>query len=135
MMKKTERTQYVTYARSALRGAVGLAVFLLLLFLAAVLSDNAPWIMNGTYPIAECCLLVAAIVSGVASLRRVESRRFLHALSGETGLICLVAAIAAFSLREGRVLALLIDLFLLLIGAFAGSILHGKRRIKQRGKR
>ena len=134
-MKMTERTQYVTYARSALRGAAGLAVFLLMMFLAAVLCDKAPWIINGTYPIGESCLLVGAIVSGAAALRSGDNRRLLHALSGEAGLICLVAAIAFFSEREGRMRAFVIDLFLLLIGAFAGSILRGKRHIKQRGKR
>lgn len=135
MMKKTERKEYRTFANSALRGATGIPVFLLMLLLAAMLCGKANWIMNGNYPIAECCLLVAAIVSGASALRRGENRRLLHALAGEAGLLCLVAAIGAFSIKEGRINSVLIDLLLLFIGAFAGSILCGNRRIKQRGKR
>ena len=135
MIKKTERKEIGTYARSVLSGGAGLAVFLLLLFLGALLCGNVNWLMNDSYPIAKGCLLIGAIVSGAAALRRGENRRFPHALAGEAWLLCTVAAIAAFSMRDGRIGSFLIDLLLLLIGAFAGTILRTNRRLKRRGKR
>ena len=134
-MKQTERNGFGTYAFSAMRGAAGFAVFLLLLLIAAFMSEKATWLMNGAYQVPKVCLLLGGIVSGGAALKKGEKRRLLHALSGEAALLCLVAAVAAFSVRDGAMLSFLTDCVILLFGAFAGTQLCSNRRIQQRGKR
>ena len=110
-------------------------LLLLLLFLFAFLSDLHPAIAGSNLPIAKLCLSVSSVLCALLSAGSSEEKHLLHALSGESilfFLVCIIGIICGFS---GGAFSLLIDIGIMLFGAFAGTILCGSGQHKRRGKR
>ena len=123
------------YRRSLLAGCGGAFLLLLLLFLLALLSEKNLYLLKHSLAAARVCLAGAAIVGGLLAAGRTQHHRLALALAGESVILAvLIAAGLVFGFRGGWT-AVLIDVGIVLIGAFAGGFAQPRGGQKQRGKR
>ena len=116
-------------------GLFGVGILMLLLLVAAFLSENLPLLQTGNALTGKLCLTIAAIVCGILSAGKATQAKLLHATAGEWGLLLLILICSmVFGLKNG-VLSLLYDIGLVLFGAFAGALAGGNVRVQRRGKR
>lgn len=135
MRKRTVCNSCGGYLYDVLAGAVGTALFLGLLFLGAVFSESRQEIMSAGAWAARACLLFGALLCGMLAGGRAGQRKLLHALAAE-GVLFVVLLLCAFGCGKTPSLpSLLIDLAVLLFGAFAGTFRRQKGRAKRRVKR
>ena len=134
-MKRTRTVFSGGYLFSVIMGGVSAVLFLGLLFLAAVLGERRSEIMSAPSVAAGVCLFVSALLCGLCAGGRAGERKLLHALAAEGTLLALVLLFALGCGNTPRPGTLLLDLALLLFGAFAGTLRRGKGRVKRRGKR
>lgn len=135
MKKQTVTMGQRNYLRSLLFGVMGAVLFLGLLLTAAILSGKRSEIMELRRPIVKACLLLSAFISGAMAGGRAEQGKLPHALISEGFLFLLLAVTAVVNNSEVPVLSFLIDVMLMLFGAFAGTQLKNKRKNIRRGKR
>ncbi len=134
-MEMKENRTSGTVLHSVFRGAIGAILFTIAAFILSLLLGRRPALTGHRWLMVRGLLLICAIISGVLGVYKTTHRRIVYALSGEISLIvlCLTVCVAArcpiLSASCG------IDLVLMLIGAFAGTILGGKKRHIQYGKR
>ena len=121
--------------RDLLCGLGGGALYLLLLFAAAIFSDRHTAIMDARTITVKVCLLLSAIVCGVLAGRGAEKGRALHGLLAQSVLLLILGASLILSDGAAGFLSLVIDLVIMLFGAFAGTIGRRNRRRKRRGIR
>lgn len=116
-------------------GLSGILIFLVLVFLSAVLSNQHSIVFARKALSVKLCLAVSALLCGWSSARSAGEKRFLFALAGE-GVLFIFAGICALSLSsEGGVLSFLIDAGIMLFGAFAGTLFCTARKFQRSGKR
>jgi hypothetical protein len=135
MRKRTECKACGGYWNDVIAGAVGTALFLGLLFLGAIISESRQEIMSAGAWTARVCLLLGALLCGMVAGGRAGQRKLLHAMAAE-GVLFAVLLLCAFGCGKTPTLpSLLIDLAVLLFGAFAGTLRREKGRVKRRVKR
>ena len=135
MGKQTGKYAGGSYLSAALTGTAGALLFFGLLLLAAGISEGRPVILTHGDLTAKACLFLSALLCGLIAGRRAGQRRLLHALTAE-GVILTVLMLCALGCENHiRFTSVLVDLLLLLFGAFAGTAQRRGRRVKQRGKR
>ena len=123
------------YPQSLLRGLFGVAAFIILLLIAASLSENNHYISGGKIPIAKLALAVAAFLSGYLGCRGIQTEKLLHALAGETALLVLITICAVATETGCFNTSFLADIGIMLFGGFAGALPAGRRKTKRRGNR
>ena len=133
-MKRTRMDYGGGYLFSVIMGGVGAVLLFALLLLAALIGESRREIMRAPFLSAGVCLFVSALLCGLAAGGRAGERKMLHALAAEGTLLALLLLCAIGCGITPKPGTLLLDLALLLIGAFAGTIYRGKGRIKRRGK-
>ena len=135
MRKRTECKACGGYWNDVIAGAVGTALFFGLLFLGAIISESRQEIMSAGAWTARACLLLGALLCGMIAGGRAGQRKLLHAMAAE-GVLFAVLLLCAFGCGKTPTLpSLLIDLAVLLFGAFAGTLRREKGRVKRRVKR
>ncbi len=135
MEKQTYAKGQGRYLRAALFGVVGVALFFGMLLFTAVLSDTRSEIMEMKRPIVKACLLLSAFVNGTLAGSKTEQQKLPHALIAEGALLLVLLISAAIKNTEIQIPSLIIDVLLMLFGAFAGTILKRKPGNIRRGKR
>ena len=133
-MKRTRMDYGGGYLFSVIMGGVGAMFLFALLLLAALIGESRGEIMRAPSLSAGVCLFVSALLCGLAAGGRAGERKMLLALAAEGTLLSLLLLCALGCGITPKPWTLLLDLALLLIGAFAGTIYRGKGRIKRRGK-
>ena len=131
MGRATETKGQGRYLRAALTGLAGCMLFFALLLLAAALSETHSEIMTLKQPIAKCCLLISAFVSGVIAGSGSREKRLLHALCAEAVLFLFFACCVLGRRSEVRPLSIFVDTLFMLFGAFAGTFFRPRRKNKR----
>ncbi len=134
MGKQFEKNAGEGYLSAAIVGIFGATLFFGLLLLAAMLGENKPVIPAHGALSAKICLFLSALFCGFFAGKRAGQKKLLHALTAE-GVLLLALLLCALSRgNDIHYTSVLIDLILLLFGAFAGTGQRRRRKIKQRGK-
>ncbi len=125
-----------SYLPAAMFGTIGAMLFFGLLFLAAILGESNPIILAHDAWTAKICLFFSALICGSFAGKRAGQRKLLHALTAE-GVVLAVLVLCVLCRGNDDICftSVLIDLLLLLFGAFAGTWQRKRGRIKRRGKR
>ena len=135
MKKQKTEGKEQEFLRSFLIGAVGAALLTILLFGSAFLCNQFRFFASHTKMLGKACLIIATLFSGYAAAYCVKQMRLLHALAGEGG-IFIIVSICSFAFSDtGNMISFLINLGIMLIGAFAGAISGVRITKQQRGKR
>ena len=118
---------------AALGGITAAVVLLILLFAAALFSGRYDLLLDHRAAVSKAALMAAAVMAGAISARRALRRKIFHALAGEGVLMIFCFAVWAALGFQNKPGSMLTNIGLMLIGAFAGTILCGKRRKQRRG--
>lgn len=135
MSKQREGDRFFLLRRSLLCGFASAALFLLLLFIGALLSETRHGLFEHSRLTAMICLGVCAVAGGIAAAGALRQSRLPYALAGESVLLAVVLIAGMVSGFRGGWIFLLADIGILLFGAFAGAISRIGIGRKRRGKR
>ncbi len=113
---------------SAFRGGIAAAGYLIGLAALAIAFGKYGALSSYQPLLARGLLLLSALLAGVLGCRRIGKGRLAHACAGELFLFLLCAVSCAVNGGKTSGAALALNLFLLLIGAFAGAIMKRKGR-------
>ena len=132
--RSREENDGMSYGKVLRNGFFGMGTLLLLL-IAAFLSDKISLIQNSKVLTGKLCLTIAAMVCGIMSVGKATKAKLLYAASGEWGMLLVILVCSMFFGLNNGLLSLLCDIGLVLFGAFAGALAGGNIRIQRRGKR
>ena len=134
MGKQKEGSARSAVTRALLCGAAASVLLLVVLTAAALIAETEPELLRRSGLTARVCLVIAALLCGCIAAGRNKHHRLPLALAGEGVLFLALLVIGMGNGFSGGWRSMLIDVGLLLIGAFAGAVLTGKKQNKRRGK-
>ena len=135
-MKEREEAFPIREFSAALRyGLVGIGLLLALLFASAFLADSYQEVYLRPTLTGKICFALSALTVGFLCAGKARKGRLIQALIGESVLLLgLLICIPAFGFHVNWI-SLIVDVVLMLFGAFAGSVLCVRPKRKRRGKR
>jgi hypothetical protein len=135
MEKQKEPCRGGIELRSVVIGGFGAVLCLGLLLLAAALGERRQEIFVNGNLTAKVCLFLSALCCGWIAGGRAGQRKLLNALTAEMALLAILLLCALGCGNTLKLTSVLLDLLLMLFGAFAGTVRWGKRSVKRRGIR
>ncbi len=129
-MKKKKREEEMAYRfrRILLPALAGLLILVGILIFLSISSRIYQWTLSHGNYTTKACLMTASMVCGALSAGRVKEKRFIFALAGESVLFVAVSVAEIEFGFPGGVISYIIDLTIMLIGAFAGTLFASRRR-------
>ncbi len=135
-MSKQKEIRQTPYAVKLLTfGLISAGVFMLLLTAAALAQERVEILQSDKFPTGMICLAVSSVICGVLCSREKERGNILSALIGESVLFVILTVILLASDRETFGIRYILNIAVLLFGAFAGTLLTSRRGQRHRRKR